>query len=392
MPNKRANNEGSIRQRPDGRWEARYTVGRDPGTGKQIQKSVYADTQKEVRQRLQQIIVTLDEGTYIEPSKMTVAMWLDIWLEEYTGNVKDHTRVTYETQVRIHIKPSLGVIKLAMLKPHMIQSFYNRLQKGTVNQAPLSPKTIKNNNGVFHRAMDQAVVLGYIKSNPCTGVKLPRVETPEMHPLTESEMNAFFEICAGNDYELLFKVGIFTGMRQSEIVGLTWDRVNFEAGTIYVDRQLIYVKRGKAEYKYAPPKNDKPRKLTVAQSAIRLLQEQKRRQAQMRLAIGPLWDDSNFPGLVFTNAFGGHLVHNTLSHNFKRLVTKIGIASARFHDMRHTYAVNSLRAGDDVKTVQENLGDATAAFTLDRYAHYTEDMRRDSAARMEAFIQSFLRM
>jgi len=87
MPSKRANNEGSIRQRKDGKWEARYTIGRDPGTGKQIQKSIYADTQKEVRQRLQQIIVTIDEGTYMEPSKMTVAMWLDTWLEEYTGNV-----------------------------------------------------------------------------------------------------------------------------------------------------------------------------------------------------------------------------------------------------------------------------------------------------------------
>jgi len=279
-----------------------------------------------------------------------------------------------------------------VLKPHMIQSFYNSLQKGTNNQVPLSPKTIKNINGVFHRAMDQAVVLGYIKSNPCTGVKLPRVQDPEMHPLTESEINEFFKVCAGNDYELLFKVGIFTGMRQSEIIGLTWDRVDFEAGTIYVDRQLIYVKKGNAEYKYASPKNDKPRKLTVALSVMRLLQEQKRRQAQIRLSAGSKWNDGGFPGLVFTNAFGGHVIHNTLSHNYKRLVTRIGVPSSRFHDMRHTYAVNSLRAGDDVKTVQENLGHATAAFTLDRYAHYTEDMRRDSAARMEAFIQGFSKL
>lgn len=103
------------------------------------------------------------------------------------------------------------------------------------------------------------------------------------------------------------------------------------------------------------------------------------------MSYSRLWNDGGFPGLVFTTPVGGHYAHNTLSHSFKRAVEKIGV-SCRFHDMRHTYAVNSLRAGDDVKTVQANLGHATAAFTLQKYAHYTEDMRVDSAARMEAFM------
>jgi integrase len=119
---------------------------------------------------------------------------------------------------------------------------------------------------------------------------------------------------------------------------------------------------------------------------MKMLQEQKKLQAERKIAAGSLWDDKGVPGLVFTNPFGGHYVHNTVTHNITRSGARIGVEGLRFHDLRHTYAVASLRAGDDVKTVQSNLGHVTAAFTLDRYAHYTTDMRKDSAARMEAFM------
>lgn len=384
MPRKAAKGNGHIRQRSDGRWEGKYTVGRDPGTGKQIQKSVYGKTQAEVRIKLRDITHSIDTGEYMEPAKMTVGEWLDVWFGEYANNLKEHTRATYETQIRCHIKPALGAVKLSVLKPHQIQKFYNKLLADG-----LKPKTIKNINGVFHRALDQAVMLQYIAKNPCFGVKLPRIEDPEMHPLTEDEMHRFFEAIKGNPYEMIFKVDVFSGMRQAEIMGLTWDRVDFEAGTILIDRQLIHEKKKGGAYKFAPLKNDKPRKITPAASVMRLLKEQKRIQAQNKLLAGSMWDDGGFPGLVFTNPLGGHYVHNTLTHNVTRLACVAGIESFCFHDLRHTYAVNALRAGDDVKTVQYNLGHATAAFTLDKYAHYTEDMRQDSAKRMDDFMSRF---
>ena len=362
-------------------------IGIDPGTGKQVRKSVYATTQAECRKKLREATEAIENGTYSEPSKMTVCEWLDIWLNEYTGNVKENTHVTYETQVRVHIKPALGAVRLLDLKPHHIQAFYNRLQKGDGGNEPLSAKTIKNVNGVFHRALDQAAILGYVRQSPCIGVKLPRVIEPDMHPLTEIEMNAFLRAIKGNEYERMFIVDMFTGMRQSEIMGLTWDRIDFVAGTIFVDRQLIHEKKKGGLYKFAPTKNDKPRKLTPAPMVMKVLQEIKRTQAERRIAAGSLWNDGGFPGLVFSNCFGGHYVHNTITHNIGRIAASIGIEGLRFHDLRHTYAVASLRAGDDVKTVQCNLGHATAAFTLDRYAHYTEDMRKDSAPRMDAFMR-----
>ena len=108
----------------------------------------------------------------------------------------------------------------------------------------------------------------------------------------------------------------------------------------------------------------------------------------MRLRAGPVWDNPH--RLVFTSALGGPLEHWTAESGFKRLTGLAGLGGVRFHDTRHTYAVNAIRAGDDIKTIQGNLGHATAAFTLDRYGHFTERMKQDSAARMESFIKGVL--
>lgn len=142
---------GNIRQRFNGLWEARYTVGRDPGTGKQIQKSVYDKTQKEVRQKLSKVTTELDEGTYFEPSKMTVGQWIDTWLNEYTDDKKYLTVKHYQAQCLAHIKPSLGAVKLAELTPPMIQKFYNDLRRGAKGCDPLAPKSVRNVHGISPR-------------------------------------------------------------------------------------------------------------------------------------------------------------------------------------------------------------------------------------------------
>lgn len=395
MPRKRApNGNGTVRQRKDGRWEAIYTVGRDPGTGRLVRKSVYGDNEQEVAKALRKATAAIDENAYVEPSKLPLSKWLDIWLAEYTGNVKEHTRVTYDTQCRVHIKPALGAVMLSELRPHEIQAFYNRLAKGKrkpstgakgmKGERGLSPKTIKNIHGVLHRALDQAVMLGYLKQNPCLGVMLPRVERADIMPLMDDQIDTFLDAIAGSEYEMMFTVDMYTGMRQSEIMGLTWDRVDFKGGTIYIDRQLLHEKKKGGTYKFAPPKNDKPRRITPAPSVMKLLEAVKLRQKEDKLKAGAAWQ--NDMNLVFTDALGGHYAHNTVAHNFKRAVTSIGLPDRRFHDLRHTYAVLAIQSGVDIKTVQENLGHHTAAFTLDVYGHVTERMQKEAAARMEAII------
>jgi len=380
-----AHGSGTIRQRPDGRWEARYTTGRHPGTGKQIQKSVYGATQAEVRKKLSAATAAIDDGTFLEPSRLTVGGWLDIWLAEYTSNVKELTLTTYETQVRVHLKPALGAVKLTALTAPHIQKLYNTLSKGNEERAGLSPKTIQNINGVLHRALDQAIRLGYLRANPCAGVMLPRTEKPAIEPFNDEDMASFMKAIKGHPFETLFVVDLFTGLRQSELLGLTWGCVDFDAGMIVVDKQLIKEKKKGGAYKLAPPKNDKSRRLSPAPSIMKLLLEHKDRQQEAAARAGRAWNHSD---LVFTNALGENLSHSTLAHTFKRIMRQIGLPDARFHDLRHSFAVAALRSGIDIKTVQESLGHHTASFTLDTYLHVTEKMHKDASDKMEAFMTS----
>lgn len=381
MPRKKntrtASGSGSIRRREDGTWEARFSVGHDPGTGKRLRKSVYGKTQAEVRRKMTELLREVDAGTYREPQKMTVAQWFDTWLSTYTGNLKDRTRAMYGGYINNRIKPSLGAVRLCALNTPAIQAFYNSLQ-----DAGLSPKTVKNIHGVLHKALKQAVEIDYIRVNPADSCKLPRSERKEIRPLSEDEIRAFMRAVHGHPFEPLYLVALFTGMRQGELLGLPWENVNFEKGTILIDRQMQIVDHA---YKIVTTKNSKPRRITPAPFVMEQLRRHKVAQSECRLSAGELWEDS---GLVFTNEIGRHLARETIYSNFKRLAAGIGRPDARFHDLRHTYAVSSLRAGDDVKTLQENLGHHTAAFTLDRYGHVMEEMKKASAARMNDFISS----
>ena len=387
---KGAKGGGTIRQRPDGRWEARYTLGIDPGTGKQIQKSVYGKTQKEVAQNLRQITAEIDAKTYVAPCKLSISEWMSIWAQDYLVGVKASTAYLYRRTIELYIDPHLGHIRLDALNAHTVQHFYNELAKPSKpDAAPLSAKSIKNIHGVLHKALQQAVLLNYIRYNPTTACVLPKIVKKEIHPLTDQQTAQLLNLLKGSKYEIPLTVDLFTGLREGELLGLIWDCVDFEKGTILVNKQLRRSQRKGGTYYFSPPKNNKSRTITPAPYVMKLLQAQKVQQARQRLMAGPAWEDS---GLVFTNEFGRYISYRAIFDSFKRIVKRIGLSDARIHDLRHTYAVNCIRAGDDIKTVQSNLGHATAAFTLDVYGHFTDDMRSVSAQRMEGFIANVLNL
>lgn len=366
-------------------WEARYTEGIDPGTGKQIQRSITGKTQKEVAQKLKAVTTSIDSGTYVAPSKMTVGQWLDIWSAEYLGGVKPKTVESYKCQIKNHIKPALNVIKLDALTTPMIQSLYNNLYRSKEDGGVgLSAKSVGIVHGVLHKALQQAVFVGYIRFNPADACELPRVERKEITPLDSDAIAAFIKAVHGHKFEAVYLTMLFTGMRRGEICGLKWDCVDLEKGTILINKQLQNIPGKPGEFRLASTKNSKGRSITVAKTVVELLKEYKRQQEEMKKTVGPLWKEE---GYVFTNEIGNHLSPNTLYHNYKRLVTSIGLPDARLHDLRHSYAVAALRAGDDIKTVQGNLGHHTASFTLDVYGHVTDEMKKDSADRMERFIK-----
>ena len=381
MATKKANGSGTIRKRADGRWEGKYTLGYEPKTGKLIRKSVYGKTQKEVRLALSKIVSEMDSGTYAEPSKMKVSQWLDEWLASYTMNIKPATRSAYEEHIRVHIKPSLGDIPLKQLSTRDIQQLYTNLLK----ERELSPKTVRNIHGVLHRTLEQAKLLGYIRVNLADAAVTPRMEKKQVETLDAEDIGKFLAAIRGTKYEYPLFVAVFTGLRQGELLGLTWDCVDFEHGMLLINKQHNRVK-GDTEFRFASLKNDKARVLTAADEVMEVLKLQKERQTAWAAALGDGW--SNPDNLVFTTEFGRYINNKVLYQNFKRIMKKLGNPNLRFHDLRHTYAVNSLRAGDDIKTLQENLGHATASFTLSTYAHATPGMKRESAKRMTEFIRT----
>ena len=382
---KGAKGGGTIRQRPDGRWEARYTLGIDPGTGKQIQKSVYGKTQKEVRQKLTAITAEIDSGVYQEPCKMTVNEWLDIWLKDYQISVKDSTAYLYERQAKLYLRPALGNIPLETLKAHMVQRLYNSLSQEHDGQPALSAKTIKNIHGVLHRALDQAQKMGYIRNNPLAAVTLPRIEKKQIKPLEDGELCAFLKEICGDPYELVYFVTVFTGLRQGEVLGLTWDCVNFDKQTLLINKQHGK-RKGTCEYCFSSLKNDRPRVIEAANSVMDALRMQKARQQRWATLLRGEWNNPD--NLVFTTETGRYLCNQTVYLAFKKVMRRLHLDEVRFHDLRHTFAVNSLKSGDDIKTVQENLGHQTAAFTLDVYAYATSSMKHESANRMDQYIHN----
>ena len=384
---KTANGGGSIRKKTvmkNGKeyiyWEARVTVGADPMTGKQRQRSITGKTQQEVAQKLRQLIAEIDNGTYREPSKMTVGEWLNTWQEQYLNDLKPLTKEMYATAVRIHLKPALGMKKLDALLPADIQRFYNSLMQG---EKPLSAKTIQNIHGIFHRALQQALDLGYLRNNPANPCRLPRVEKPIIHTLDDVSTKKFLKAIQGHRFENLFLVTLFTGLREGEVLGLKWDCVDFTNGSLLVGRQLQRKRDGSSQYYLISPKSGKFRKVVLAPFVQDILHRQRAEQELWRRVAGRDWIDT---GLVFTDELGDNLTPETVYKNFKKVAIEIGCPNLHFHSLRHSYAVAALQSGDDIKTVQENLGHYTAAFTLDVYGHVTDKMRQDSADRMQRYI------
>jgi len=411
---KRANGDGSIRKRSvlrNGKtytfWEGVVTVGYDPGTGKQQRRTFTGKTQKDVAEKMRDAASQVDRGEYFEAGKMTLKQWFETWLAEYCGDKKYLTVKQYRSMAETHIYPALGAVKLAKLTSPQIQKFYNELGRTgkTVRerdeetgemaerQEPLSAKTIRNIHGILSKCLNTAIDQGVIRNNPTERVTVPKVIKQEIQPLTEEQQRAFLKAIEGHPLERLYTVILFTGLREGEAIGLTWDCIDFSKRNMKVYRQLQKRPVKDGGYTFAPLKNDRIRNITLAPYVLTMLENQKKDQEARQKALGELWqgwkdEEEKKTALVFTNEQGGHLSVVTVYNTFKALVTEIGAPACRVHDLRHTFAVNSLQSGDDFKTVQDNLGHATAAFTLDVYGHVSERMKEDSARRQQAWIES----
>ena len=375
---KRANNEGSIRQRSDGRWEARITIGIDPKTGKPKRRSIYGSSQAEVRKQLTKLTKAIDEGTYQEPNKLTVGQWLDNWLITYCHNLKPLTQSSYKVVINKHLLPNIGGIKLQDLRPIHIQKFYNDLV-----DSGYSPKTVSNIGGVLGKALSDAFKEMLIPFNPCDHVTLPKKVRKEIKPLSDSEIPLFLEAIKSDPFENAFAVALFAGLREGELLGLCWDNVDFENKRLHICQQLQKEKSSPKYYILKTTKSGADRTIQPPYICFEYLHAEKIRQLNNQFSAGRAWNNND--NLVFTDNLGSHLAFFTFWKHFKTIAEKIGRPDARPHDLRHSCATLALAAGSDIKSVQGLMGHSTPSFTLSVYAHSSAKMQEDTAARMQNY-------
>ena len=385
MAKKRANGEGSIRKRKDGRWEGRYTAGHDPATGKTIYKNVLGRTQAEVKEKLKRAI---EDSAKLDMSKMgqyTVGQWMDIWFENYAKiKVRPSSHQTYRGYIENHIKPNIGSIPLNKLTSLELQKLYKKLLgNGRVERIEskkqpkgLSAKTVRNINQIIASALNLAIEHRLILTNPANACALPKLEHREMKTLPVEQLTSFLREAKESGVFEMYYIELATGLRQGELLGLKWSDIDLEHGSLRVQRQMARID---GEIVEAPLKTKNAyRTLPLSADATDVLKAQKKKCGNSQY--------------VFPSPTGGPISPDSVLHMLHRVLKRAGLPKVRFHDLRHSYAVAAIRAGDDIKTVQETLGHATAAFTLDVYGHVTNQMKQASAERMDAYIKNVSEM
>jgi integrase len=371
---KRGNGEGGISRRKDGLYMARYTVQTATGAKR---KAVYGKTRKEAAEKLTKALADRDMGLVFEGENRILATFLDGWLDgTVKGSVKATTYESYERLIRCHIKPELGWHKLKTLAPDHVQALYQRkLDSG------LAPGTVRQIHSVLSRALDQAVKWGIVPRNVCKATTPPKPDSEEIRPLDAEQARHLLRTAGGERFEALYVLAVTAGLRIGELLAIRWQDADLEASgaTLRVQRTKSTAKSGPV---FTTPKNGKGRSITLTRHAVEALKAHRAAQNAERLKAGTLWQDN---GLVFCTHGGKPLdSHNLARTSFKPLLKRAKLPDIRFHDLRHTCATLLLSRGHHPKLVQELLGHASVALTLDRYSHVLPGMGDQTAAAMEA--------
>ena len=372
MGKRRPSGDGMVRKREDGRWEGRIVVGHK-GNGDSIFRYIYADTQKELTTKLRQNIDAFQGVELTEQSKMTLAQWLDEWLEKHmTGTVRPGTLEGYRKDMDNHVKPYLGEKLLIKLTSDDLRELYQLLlERGRKlprqNCGPgLAPATVRGIHATLHHALKTAADEGLIPFNPAEKVTPPSVPNTPKRVLTHDQLEKF--LCAirfDPIWHDFFYTELTTGLRRGELCGLTWEDFDSEVGTLKV-RRTIHARKG-GELEAGETKTYAgQRTILLPYSTTQLLKERKTAALTQWIFPDPLRPERPVnPSSAY--------------RRLKELLKQAGLPSLRFHDLRHTFATHALASGVDAKTLSGILGHTKASFTLDTYTHVTGDMHRNAA-------------
>lgn len=366
------------------RWAYVVDAGIDPVSGKRRQrtKSGFA-TKKEAESALREMIGTVEAGTYVSTTGVTVGEYLAGWIENMRTQVRATTWHGYNSSVK-RLTKQLGAVKLQALTPLQVETCYARIQKeGGKRGGPLSPKTVKHVHVVLHRALSDAERLGLVPRNVAHVARSPAVDRKEAATWSAEELSAFLKSVEDDRLYAAYVVLATTGMRRGELFGLRWSDVDLDRGRLSIAQSLLNID---SNLVIEPTKSNRSRRaVALDPGTVEVLRAHKRRQAEERLAFGEQWDASY--NLVFCKPNGEPEHPDMFSRRFKTKVKAAGLPTLRGpHNLRHTWATLALKAGVHPKIVSDRLGHATIAVTIDTYSHVTPSMDADAADLVAASI------
>ena len=387
---KKGNNEGSIRRRPNGTWEGHYTDGVNE-EGKQIQRSVYGKTKKEVADKLHTIFYQKQQGVYVTPTKVLVKDWLIEWLHNYAHiMVRPSTYISYEGYIYNHIIPMIGHLPIQKLTPPIVQNFYNdRFLNGrTDGKGGLSSKTLRNMHNMFHQAMEQAKINGLIMQNPTDNAIIPKSQKKEMRVLSVQEQLQLLNVIHLHRLGFAIKFDLATGLRIGELCALKWTDLNYQKKTVKISRTLQRIKTNQLEREELDGSENMTmvvegdvktssgfREIPIPDKIWMELMQHQQLQQQEYMTYGiPILAD----GYIFAMPFGTCVEPSTMRDALNYLLAAAGIEHANFHSLRHTFATRAIEAGMPVKTLSDILSHSQVQITMDLYCHSSIDHMRDS--------------
>jgi integrase len=372
MAKRRGNGEGSITRRKDGLYMARYWVETPKGSKR---KTIYGKKRDEVADKLARALAERADGIVYDDENLTVGEYLNSWLKgSVRGSVRQSTFDRYEIAVRVHIKPALGRVKLKKLSPAHVAGFYqDRLAAGS------APASVNKLHVTLRKALDQAVKWHMVPRNIAEAVKAPRPAPPEMRTLSAEETRKLIEVARGDKLGALYMLAVHTGMRQGELLALKWQDVDLENAKLSVRRTLT-MSNGRILLGELKTKKSR-RTIRLTDAAIQALHEHLARQLEGMERLGDAYRDE---GLIFASQVGTPINPTNLRRrSFAALLRRANLPKIRFHDLRHTCATLLLSRNVHPKYVQELLGHANIAITLDTYSHVIPGMGDHAMRAME---------
>jgi integrase len=373
---------GNITRRGKTSWRLKFEAGeRDPMTGKRrIRFVTVRGTKKDAQRELTRLLAEIDNGTALDPSKLTLAVYLREWLDGNHG-LTPKSAERYSQVVKYQINPHLGAALLQRIRPAQIEAWHaTLLREGGYEGRALATHTVAHAHRVLHRGLQRAMKLELVARNVASAVSPPKIEAEEVQILTAEQMAEVLARIAGHPLHPIVALALGTGMRRGEICALAWGAVDLEAGLARVERSLEQTAAG-LRFK-APKSRHGHRAVSLPANVVEIMRDHRRQQLEQRLLLGvgrPGSDD-----LVFTHAEGGAYPPDSLSRAFSRLMESRNLPPIHFHGLRHSHASALIAAGLDVVSVSRRLGHGSPAITLNVYAHQFTTKDAAAAGAIEA--------